>query len=148
MGSARLLERVLRVREMEEAESRRRLETALSELARMEQSLADAGARERAGRELVNASARSGEVTDRIAGIEESRNARRRAAWLAPRVESAKIAVASLRDGYLEKRARRRQAETLAARQRAQEEAAKLRRGQQALDEWHLNRRRIDGERQ
>ncbi|HTW80267.1 MAG TPA: hypothetical protein VME23_12040 [Terracidiphilus sp.] len=141
------MERIVRVRRMEEGESRRLLELALGELAQLELALSAAKQRERAGRQLVAASARSGEIRDRIAGMEESRSASRRAAALAPRIRSAGDRVASLRQDYLSKRTTRLQAETLAEAEKAREAAINLRRGQQDLDDWYLNRMRLDGDR-
>jgi len=147
MASARLMERMVRVRRMEEGESRRLLELALGELAQLELALSAAKQRERAGRQLVTASARSGEIRDRIAGMEESRSASRRGAALAPRIRNAGDRVASLRQEYLSKRATRLQAETLAEAEKAREAAINLRRGQQALDDWYLNRMHLDDDR-
>jgi len=152
MGSQHLFERILRIREVEEEQSRRTLEVGLAELAQLELRLRTMQQRERAGRSLVNESASSGEITDRIAGMEESRSASRWAVTLTLRIRSAEAAVATLRQDYLEKRTGRMQAETLAETERAREAAANFRRSQRALDDWYLNRRQSgdpsgDGER-
>jgi hypothetical protein len=147
MGSERLTERIVRIRQIEEDEGRRALDLALQELAELELALRAAQQRERAGRRLVAASAKSGEISDRIAGMEESRSASRRAAALAPRIRAAEDAVASLRRDYLSKRTSRLQAETLAEAEMARETATNLRRGQQGLDDWYLNRKRSNDDR-
>ncbi|MGP8253688.1 MAG: hypothetical protein ACLQHF_16790 [Terracidiphilus sp.] len=144
MASLRLTERILRIRQMEEDESRRALERALAELAELELASRAAQQRERAGRGLVAASARSGEIADRIAGMEESRSASRQAVVLALRIRAAEDGAASLRQDYLSKRTSRLQAEALAETERAREAATNLRRGQQALDDWYLNRVRLN----
>jgi len=144
MASQHLFERILRIREVEEEQSRRILEVGLAELAQLELALRTMQQRERAGRSLVNASAGSGEIADRIAGMEESRSASRWVVTLALRLRSQEAAVASLRQDYLEKRTRRLQAETLAETERAREAATNLRRSQRALDDWYLNRRQSD----
>lgn len=146
MGSPRTIERILHIRQMEEDESRRILELAIAELAELELELRSAKKRERAGRRLVAASAKSGEIADRIAGMEESRSSSRRAAALASRIRTSEDAVASLRRDYLSRRTARLQAEALAETERAREAAIDLRRGQQALDDWYLNRRRRNGD--
>jgi hypothetical protein len=145
MGSARTIERILRIRQLQEDESHRALELALAEMAQLELALRAAKNRERAGRSLVAASAKSGEIADRIAGIEESRSAARRAVALALRIRTAEDEVAALRQDYLGKRTSRLQAETLAGQERAREAATGLRRSQQALDDWYLNRMRLNG---
>jgi hypothetical protein len=129
---------------MEEDQSRKLLELALAELAELERALGEAKQRERAGRHLIRASAASGEVLDRIAGMEESRSAIRRIAALGARIRNAEDRAASLRQEYLGKRTGRLQAETLADAEHAHEAAISLRRGQQALDDWYLNRMRSD----
>jgi hypothetical protein len=145
MKSVRLTERIVGVRKIEEEQSRRSLELALAELAQLELALDAAGQRESAGRMLIAASAASGDVADRVAGIEESRSAARHTAALAARIRTAKDTVASLRQDYLGNRTARMQAETLAGHERARKESENLRRAQQTLDEWHLNRLRPAG---
>ncbi len=78
MAVSRALRRLLRIRELEEEQSRLALESALGELNRLEASLAAAVERERRGRRLVKASAQTGELPDRLAGLEETRAADRR----------------------------------------------------------------------
>ncbi len=147
MGSRALLERLLHVREIEEEQRRLVLEAALAALAELQQARTAAGERERAGRRLVAVSANTGEIVDRVAGMEESRSAIRRIEALGPRIAAAETAVATLRKQYLEKRTSRRQAETLVEQQKAREAADELRRGQRAMDDWYLNRMLTEGER-
>jgi hypothetical protein len=138
---------MLHIRQLEEDESRRVLDLSLAELAQLELALRAARQRERAGRSLVDASARSGEIVDRVAGMEESRSANRRAAALALRIRAAEDAAALLRQVYLGKRTSRMQAETLAENERTSQAATSLRRGQRALDDWYLNRMRLNDDR-
>ena len=147
MGSARTIERILRIRRMQEDQSQRALDLALAELAQLELALSAARRNERAGRRLVAASAKSGEIADRIAGMEESRSASRRAGSLALRIRAAEDRAASLRQDYLSMRISRLQAETLAEQERAREAATGLRRSQQALDDWYLSRMRFNDDR-
>ena len=140
MAVSRALGRLLRVREIEEEQSKIELESALGDLRRMEGALAAARTRERGGRLLVNSSARSGELRDRLAGLEETRAAVRRAEALERRIAEAEADVAELRQDYLARRVDRRQAETLIDEARAKDALVAARRGQQALDDWYLNR--------
>lgn len=113
MAVSRSLRRLLRIRELEEEQSRLVLELALSELNRLEHALTATAARERRGRSLVQASAHSGQLPDRLAGLEETRSSLRHAAALGPRIEATGDDVAALRREFLGKRVERRQAETL-----------------------------------
>jgi len=86
---SRALRRLLRIRDLEEEQARLALEAALVERHRLDQALHAASARERGGRELVAASARSGELPDRLAGLEETRIAERLESVLTPRLAEA-----------------------------------------------------------
>jgi len=138
------MERILAIRLMEEEQSRRLLELALAELLKLERGLSDAKLRERAGRGLVWASAASGEILDRIAGLEETRSAISRASALVIRIRKAEERVILLRQDYLGRRTARLQAETLADEENAQQARIGIRKNQQALDDWYLNRRQSD----
>ncbi len=140
MAVSRSLRRLLRIREPEEEQSRLVLELALSELNRLEHALTATAARERRGRSLVQASAHSGQLPDRLAGLEETRSSLRHAAALGPRIEATGDDVAALRREFLGKRVERRQAETLIQETEAEDAIAAGRRGQQALDDWYGSR--------
>jgi hypothetical protein len=134
------LRRLLRIRELEEEQRKLALESAAAQLNRMRSTLAANVERNRKGRALVAESARSGELPDRLAGVVETRLALRSEAILAPRIASAELQSAALRQEYLAKRVERRQAETLIGETEAQDEAESERRAQQALDDWYGNR--------
>jgi antitoxin component of MazEF toxin-antitoxin module len=140
MAVSRALRRLLRVLEIEEEQSRLALESAVGELGILEHSLTATRTRERSGRRLVISSAQSGELPDRLAGLEETRAARRRADALAPRIADAEVEVTTSREVFLAKRVERRQAETLIHEIEAQDAVIAGRRSQQALDDWYLNR--------
>ena len=70
MAVSRALRRLLRIRELEEEQCRLALEAAIGELSRLEHAMAATAERDRRGRRLVEASARSGELRDRLAGLE------------------------------------------------------------------------------
>jgi flagellar biosynthesis chaperone FliJ len=142
MPPSRALRRLLRVLHLEEEETRRALESALNDLRRLEHALAAAAARNRSGRGLVVRSAVTGELADRLAGLEESLAAARRTAALQPRIRDAEQQVAACRAVYLAKRVERRQAETLVEEAAARDALEAARRTQRSLDDWHLGRLR------
>jgi hypothetical protein len=137
MTVSRALRRLLRVRELEEEQSRLALESALAELSRMEGVMAAAAERDRRGRRLVSSSAQSGELPDRLTGMEETRAATRLADVLSSRIEVAAAEAEALREVFLARRVERRQAETLIEENEAQDDQDAARRSQQALDDWH-----------
>ncbi len=140
MAISRAMRRLLRVLVLEEEQCQTALESALGELRRLEQALQAAADRDRGGRRLITASAGSGEWTDRLSGLEETRAAHRRKMLLAPRIDDAQQEIDGLRRAYLAKRVERRQAETLIQEAEARDAIEADRRSQQALDDWYLNR--------
>jgi hypothetical protein len=140
MAVSRALRRLLRIRELEEEQSRLALESSLGELRRLQHALAATTERDRLGRRLVDASARTGELTDRLAGLEETRAAIRQAEVITPRVEAKEYEVMELRQAFIKKRVEHRQAETLISETEASDAIEAGRRGQQALDDWYSNR--------
>ncbi len=142
MPVSRALRRLLRVLSLEEEETRRALESALNDLRRLENALAAAQARNRAARGLIVRSAVTGELADRLAGLEESLAAARRAAALKPRLRDAEQQVAARREVYLAKRVERRQAETLVDEAAARDALETERRTQRSFDDRHLGRLR------
>jgi hypothetical protein len=85
MAVSKGLRRLLRIRDLEEEQKRIALEAAMGELHTLENALEAASARNRRGRGLVDASARSGELIDRQAGLVESQAGTRYAAILSAR---------------------------------------------------------------
>jgi flagellar biosynthesis chaperone FliJ len=140
MAVSNALRRLLKIRTIEEEQSRLALESALGELNRLEGALAATAERDRLGRRLVQRSASNGELPDRLAGLEETRAARCHAAALAPRIAEAELDVAGLREEFLSKRVERRQAETLIEETEARDALDAGRRGQQSMDDWYGNR--------
>jgi hypothetical protein len=131
------MRRLLLIRELQEEQSRLALELGLGELHRLEKCLAAAVDRDRRGRQLVVTSARTGELADRLAGLEEERIGIRSAAQLRSRIGAAEEEAAELRQAFLDQRVERRQAETLIEETEARDEVVAARRNQQALDDWH-----------
>jgi hypothetical protein len=140
MAVSRALRRLLRIRSLQEEQSRLALETALGELHRLEHALTATVERERRGRKLIQASAQTGELPDRLAGLEEMRSASLHAAALSPRIDGMGEEVTDRREEFLLKRVERRQAETLIQEIEAREAIEDGRRGQQALDDWYSSR--------
>lgn len=141
MAVSRALRRLLRIRDLEEEQSRLALEASLGDLHTLQHALAATTERDRRGRGLVQAGALNGEIRDRTAGLEETRAADRFALVLGPRIADAEQDVMSLREDYLDKRVERRQAETLIEEATARDALDADRRSQQALDDWFGNRR-------
>jgi flagellar biosynthesis chaperone FliJ len=142
---SKALRRLLRIRELEEEQCKLALEAGLRELRRVEDALTATAALDRRGRRLVETSARTGELRDRLAGLEESRTAGRIVEILEPMAASCEGDVARLQQEYLEKRIERRQAETLIRATEAEDAMEEGRRTQQTLDDWfrsRLHRRR------
>jgi hypothetical protein len=88
----------------------------------------------------VNASAATGELPDRLAGLEEVEAADRWQRGLTPRIAEGEREVAGLRAEYLARRVERRQAETLVEESEARAALEGERKSQQGLDDWFRNR--------
>jgi len=140
MAVSRALRRLLCIRELEEEQSRLALESALGELNRLETALAVTAERDRQGRGLIVASAQTGRLPDRVAGLEEARSAARLTEALYGKRETAQLEVAWLRQSFLARRVERRQAETLIQGAEALDAVEAARRSQQALDDWYRSR--------
>jgi hypothetical protein len=135
------LRQLLRIRELEEEQCRLRLEEAVAELRRLEHAAEAAAQWDRRGRGLLAASAHSGQLADRLAGMEESRAATRLTSVLTPRIADEELEVIAMREEFLAKRVERRQAETLIEEAAARDAIEAERRIQQTLDDWHGSRR-------
>jgi hypothetical protein len=145
MAVSRALRRLLRIRSIEEEQSRLALDSALGELNRLERALAATSEQDRRGRRLVATSARTGELADRLAGLEETRAADRFAVALTAKIEDVRLEAATLRQKFFARRLERRQAETLIQEAEAQEAVEAGRRSQQGIDDWYGNRLHRDG---
>jgi flagellar biosynthesis chaperone FliJ len=140
LRASHALRRLLHVREAEEEQSRLALERALAERARIEGALALTGVRERGGRALVTQSARTGELSDRLAGMEEARIAQQLNRILSERLSDDAVHVSEKRENYLASRIARRQVETLIEEATKMDNRRMSRRSQQDLDEWFRSR--------
>jgi hypothetical protein len=140
MAVSRALRRLLGIREIEEEQCRVALESALGELHLLKDALTANAERERRGRRLLESSAYTGELPDRLAGLEEIHAATRRKASLASKIADVEVDVTTLREDFLAKRVERRQAETMVRETEARDAAEAGRRSQQALDDWYGDR--------
>lgn len=139
MAGPKALARLLQVLEIEEEQAKIALESAVADHRLLEQRLNAAVERNRSGRRLIQASAASGDLTDRWAGLEESRLAGGHADRLKPMIKEAEVLVANRRQVYMAKRVERRQAQTLIEEAKAREAVEAARRSQRGLDDWYLN---------
>jgi hypothetical protein len=134
------LRRLIRVRELEEERSRLALESAVAERNRLNHALDLVSHRERNGRALIALSAHSGELCDRLAGLEEARTAHRLREVLSVRIADADLEVSDRREDYLSTRLKRRQAGALIEEAERKDAQHGVRRDQQDLDEWFRSR--------
>jgi hypothetical protein len=140
MAVSRALRRLLRIRDLEEEQCRLALDSAVGELNRLESAKLATAERDRRGRGLVNAGAQTGQLPDRLAGIEEVHTAGRFFAALEPRIASKQEEIVERRQEFLMKRLERRQAETLIEETEARDAIDDERRNQQGLDSWYSGR--------
>jgi hypothetical protein len=140
MAVPRALRRLLRVLDIEEEQSQLALKSALNELRRLEQLMVLTRKREREGRQCIVRSAYTGEVSDRVAGLQESQSAAQRAEVLDVEIAEVGLLVAELRQAYLGKRVERRQTEMLIRDIESGDAVVSARRNQQDLDDWYRNR--------
>lgn len=140
MPVSKALKRLLRIRDLEQEQHRIALQSALSELRRLEIALGSATERERRGRGELVASVRAGEHEERHPAQVETEIGHSHALVLAPRIVRAEAETARRRQAFLLKRLEHCQAETLIRETEAADEIEELRRGQQRLDEWYLSR--------
>jgi flagellar biosynthesis chaperone FliJ len=145
---SRALRRLLRVRELEEEQCRLALEAASAELNKLQNAMASAFERGRRGRRLIAASAGSGELSDRLSGIEEIRTSARFVEVLQPHIAKQEEVVALRRQEFMAKRLERRQAETLIEKMAEEQAIVEGRRSQQALDDWFSNKLYREGAQQ
>jgi flagellar export protein FliJ len=141
MAASKSLGRLREIRQVEEEHSRVVMESAIAELHRVMTALKDARERVRQARVLVASSVQTGELVDRIAGLEEIRLGDRLLKTLTSRINLAENNVKEKRQEFLNKRKERRQAETVCEAMRARETAEANRKNQIALDDWHRSQR-------
>jgi flagellar export protein FliJ len=139
MAVSRALRRLLSVLEIQEEQSRSALESAVADLRHLEAALNATVDRERRGRRLVTLSADTGELVDRLTGIEEMLAASRHAVALKPKIALTERSVDACRNEFLGKRIERRQAETLIDKTEAEDAIGAGRRAQREVDDRFLS---------
>jgi hypothetical protein len=140
MAVSRALRRLLRVLELEEEQSQLALKSALGELRSLEHRRMVTRAQEREGRHCIVRSAYTGDVSDRLAGLQQSQSAAERVEAIERKMAEVGFLVGELRRVYLAKRVERRQAGRLIQETEARDAEVAARRTQQELDDWYLNR--------
>jgi flagellar export protein FliJ len=140
MTVKRVLSRLLRLRELEEEQSRLELEAAVGNRNRVAQELTVVVHRQIQGRmDFVNGISEK-DTAGRTGAVIEMEQARRQRLRIEPRLESADAVVMRQREQFMARRIGRRQVETLVDQERlaAREQAG--RRAQQMLDDWYGRR--------
>lgn len=130
------LERILRIRELQEEQKRRQLNGALAKLEALHKTREVAVEMNIRGQTLVRASVSSGEITDRQAGIIEAELACRRTRVLAAHILSAQEHTIELRQEFMTTRLERQQVETLVDLQEVREDIESSRSSQKRIDDW------------
>lgn len=130
------LKRLLRIREMQEEQSGASLENALRELAQLQAALAIARQAAVNARKTVSQSARAGDRTGRVVGLQETRIAEGYRAAVIHRIADAEERLDKLRKDHLAIRLQRKQAETLAGNIVDADSRCAARKSQHDLDQW------------
>lgn len=141
MSASKGLERLLRIREIEEEQRRLQLESALAKRQTLERARETDAHIEKQGRACVRASVFSGALADRQAGLVEAESARKRVPVLATKIAAADKETIERRREFMEKRVERRQAETMIEQAEARDEVESARRSQRGIDDWFGARR-------
>ena len=137
----RTLNRLLRLRELEEEQSRLELELAVAERNRAQQEIAFAARRQAQGRRNFAAGIVEQNRLARAAGLLETEEARKQRLRLYPQLEAADTEVARQQAEFLLRRTGRRQVETLVENEHGKAEIEAGRRAQQMLDDWYGRRK-------
>jgi hypothetical protein len=135
------LKRILKVRKLIEDQSRAQLDLAMRNLAEVERGIASWERRGSASRELARAAMIDQDPESRLAAeVEESI-----CSWtverLKPVQENFREQVVVRREQFLEDRKQTLQASSILSKIQAEVEAERLRKAQQALDEWYQTER-------
>lgn len=156
MSQSRSLRQLLRVRQIEEEQSRITLEAGLGELNRLERMLVMAHERERKGGALIresfyqattledakmsdhqnNSYCISEQGLDRRAALGDVHAARKLIESIKPKLKAVQERIEQLRAAYLASRVERRQVETLIFEENARHQSEVEHRAQQAIDDW------------
>jgi flagellar export protein FliJ len=142
MAASKSLERLLGIRQAEEERSQQELKAAIQELQRLELAHATTHERGKRARTLVASSAQTGEIMDRIAGLQEMATADRLKRMLLKKIDAARKDAQHNRQELLTRRLARRQVETLVDSKSTEARAEANRKTQSTLDDWHRSQRK------
>ncbi len=141
MAASKALHRLLGIRQAEEDYSQSEMKNAMAELQRLALAQETAYERGNRARALVASSAQTGELIDRIAGLQEMTTASRLQRVLVELIDAAKEKAEQKNQNLLARRLARRQVETLVEAKSAEARAETNRKTQLALDDWHRSQR-------
>jgi len=147
MTGRKVLDRLLRLREMEEEQSRHELEAAVGDRNRVAAELKNAIDRQAMGRRSLVSGIEERDCFGRTSAVIEMERARRMRMRVEPRLEAAEVEVKRQREEFLLRRAAREQVETLVDQERAATLEKTGRRAQQMLDDWYGRRTPSDNSR-
>jgi len=142
MVSPKSLDRLLGIRKAEERCSQTEMETAIAELQHLQSAYAMADERGKRARTLFASNAHTGELMDRIAGLQEMTTVGRLQRTLVKMIEMAEEKAENKRRETLARRLARRQVEIVVDTKLAQARAEANRKSQSALDDWHRSQRK------
>ena len=140
MARVSQLNRLLRLRELEEDQARLAFEVAAEARQRVVEERKRATERLRDGRDIFLLEAGSADTSRRAGGLAQLEQARRLQARIEPRLAAADAELARQRQEFLNRRIDREQVETLSAEARRAKEIEAGRRAQQMLDDWYGRR--------
>jgi flagellar export protein FliJ len=140
MAKRNVLERLWRLRELEEEQSRLELEARVAERSRVAQNLAEISANAAKSRGDFLARLGDPDTAARTGALVELEHARRGQTAIRPRLDQAEAEVELQREEFLARRTGRRQVETLLDRVREAARSETARRAQQMLDDWYGRR--------
>jgi hypothetical protein len=143
----RVLNRLLRIRELEEEQSRLEFEFAVANRDRVFQARSAAVARQALGRSIFVAEASNRDTAGRTGAVIEMEQARRLLPLIEAHLAPAEAEVERKREAFLERRVARLQVETLESEERLAVREETARRAQQMLDDWYGRRPQKRGDR-
>ncbi len=143
MAQKKTLQRLWRLREMEEEQSRLQLERLVTDRNRLQGRLESALSRKLRVRQDFITSVQGSDRPGRSGAAIEMKLAGEKAAALVPLLKAAERELVRGRDAYLQRRTQRRQVETLLVNARRAAETELGRRTQQILDDWYGRKAQI-----
>jgi flagellar biosynthesis chaperone FliJ len=141
MALSASLRRLLSIRQAEEDRSQSEMERANTELQRLESASARAQERGKSAQGLVASSVQTGELLDRVAGLQEIATVKRTQEVLRKRIRAAADDAQHKQQEFMSKRIARRQVEALIDAKSNEARTAFDRKAQSALDDWHRSQR-------